>query len=432
VSRASRASVPPQQHEEGGVMTAARLPIITNVETGMPAELGGLRSGDLVLEINGTSMSDKSNKVISELINASDVIRFLVSRERVRTDEMIKDSIKQLAMDVINEKKQRDNVLLRQQENDENDVETTPQAPHRRQSRRDSANISAAALLNNANNNASPKILHEEIRMSSSRHYPDPSSSSTLASRRSSPKQQQPRNKSEPAPPPQQHIIAADNSSLLQQQQQRSSPQPPQVLMQQSSSQIHMQPPQQQQTQQTGGSQSSPISRRSSSLYSLPADAPIVRLCKIRAYEEQLGFTVAGSKSNPGVFKVNDVQVGSPAANGGLQNGDYIVEISGQNVQTMSYAEVIGLIKARKQEDDLQLLVADTATVQWYRQKKIPISSALAPKMQYIEALLKKDLDELANVNGQYSTATTASTADLNSQCKSFTNIFLPFWSSLT
>lgn len=50
--------------------------------------------------------------------------------------------------------------------------------------------------------------------------------------------------------------------------------------------------------------QSSPISRRSSSSYTLPPDAPIPRLCRVRAYEQQLGFTIAGSKANKGVFKV--------------------------------------------------------------------------------------------------------------------------------
>ena len=144
-----------------------------------------------------------------------------------------------------------------------------------------------------------------------------------------------------------------------------------------------------------------------------------MRLCKIRAYEEQLGFTVAGSKSNPGVFKVNDVQAHSPAANGGLQNNDFIVEISGHNVQQMNYQEVIGLIKAKKQEDDLQLLVADSSTMNWYKSKKIPISSSLAPKMQYIEALLKKELDSLSAVNGnnEYQNDSVFATSS-NNQCK--------------
>jgi hypothetical protein len=35
-------------------------------------------------------------------------------------------------------------------------------------------------------------------------------------------------------------------------------------------------------------------------------DAPVPRLCRVRAYEEQLGFTVSGSKTTKGVFKVRD------------------------------------------------------------------------------------------------------------------------------
>lgn len=139
--------------------------------------------------------------------------------------------------------------------------------------------------------------------------------------------------------------------------------------------------------------QSSPISRRSSSSYTLPSDAPIPRLCRVRAYEQQLGFTIAGSKANKGVFKISDVSPNSPADHSGLKNEDYIIEISGQNVQSMQYAEVVELIKARKQEDDLQLLVADRQTLDWYKAKKLPIASQVVPKMQYIETLLNEELD---------------------------------------
>ena len=134
------------------------------------------------------------------------------------------------------------------------------------------------------------------------------------------------------------------------------------------------------------------LRKRSQSSFTLPRDAPIPRLCRVRAYENQLGFTVAGSKANRGIFKVNDVSPNSPAAHSGLQNDDFIVEISGVNVESMTYNEVVTLIKAKKQEDDLQLLVADRATIQWYKSQKIPISSQVVPKMQYIETLLKEEL----------------------------------------
>jgi predicted metalloprotease with PDZ domain len=134
------------------------------------------------------------------------------------------------------------------------------------------------------------------------------------------------------------------------------------------------------------------IKQRSQSSFHLPSDAPIPRLCRVRAYEEQLGFTVAGSKANRGVFKVNDISANSPAAHAGLHNDDYIIEISGVNVESMSYQDVIALIKNKKQQDDLQLLVADRQTIQWYKNQKIPISSQVIPKMLYIETLLKEEL----------------------------------------
>ncbi|CAF0956513.1 unnamed protein product, partial [Brachionus calyciflorus] len=141
----------------------------------------------------------------------------------------------------------------------------------------------------------------------------------------------------------------------------------------------------------------SPVSRRSVSTYTIPRDAPIPRLCRVRAYEEQLGFTVSGSKSSKGVFKVSDIAANSAAANSGLKNDDFIIEVSGVNVENLDYNDLVNYIKEKKKEDDLQLLVADRATLDWYKQKKIPISSQIVPKMQYIETLLKEELDRELN-----------------------------------
>ena len=84
----------------------------------------------------------------------------------------------------------------------------------------------------------------------------------------------------------------------------------------------------------------------------------------------------------------------SPAAHSGLHNDDYIIEISGVNVESMNYIDVVNLIKAKKLEDDLQLLVADRATIQWYKSQRVPISSQVVPKMQYIETLLNEELQQ--------------------------------------
>ncbi|RNA05781.1 Na(+) H(+) exchange regulatory cofactor NHE-RF2-like [Brachionus plicatilis] len=160
---------------------------------------------------------------------------------------------------------------------------------------------------------------------------------------------------------------------------------------------------------------SSPVSRRSASTYTLPRDAPIPRLCRVRAYEESLGFTVSGSKSAPGVFKVTDVAANSAAANSGLRNNDYIIEVSGVNVETLNYTDLIAFIRKKKQEDDLQLLVADRPTLEWYKKKKVPISSQVVPKMQYIETLLKEELErEMANTDLDQSGLNTSENYAIN------------------
>ena len=98
---------------------------------------------------------------------------------------------------------------------------------------------------------------------------------------------------------------------------------------------------------------------------------------------------------------MNDVSPNSPAAHAGLHNEDYIIEISGVNVETMTYADVVDFIKQKKADDDLQLLVADRGTIQWYKNQRIPISSQLVPKMQYIETLLNEELVNNNNNNNE-------------------------------
>lgn len=163
---------------------------------------------------------------------------------------------------------------------------------------------------------------------------------------------------------------------------------------------------QQQQQHQQNPTTVTPLSTRSHSSMTISRDAPVPRLCRVRAYEDQLGFTVSGSKTTKGIFKVNDVTPNSPAAHSGLMNGDYIIEISGRPVESMDYSDVVTFIKEKKQEDDLQLLVADSHTLNWYKQKKIQISSRIVPKMQYIETLLKKDLMADAVINPDQSKLT--------------------------
>lgn len=120
---------------------------------------------------------------------------------------------------------------------------------------------------------------------------------------------------------------------------------------------------------------------------------PVPRLCRIRATEPSLGFQVSGSKSNRGVFKVTDIVPKSPADDSGLKNEDYIIEVSGVNVESMDYAELVKFIKEKKSEDDLQLLVVDRKALDWYRQKKLAISSnSIFQKVQYIETIYPDEM----------------------------------------
>ena len=124
----------------------------------------------------------------------------------------------------------------------------------------------------------------------------------------------------------------------------------------------------------------------------LPKDAPVPRLCRIRAYEKTLGFIVAGSKTKTGVFKITEITPNSPAYNSGLRNDDYIIEVSGVTVEKLKYEEVVELIKEKKEQDDLQLLVADRKTLEWYKSRDADISSRFMPKLTYIETLLQEEL----------------------------------------
>ncbi len=63
------------------------LPVITSIDADSPAELSGLRRGDLILEINGKATNGQSNKKVGDWIkNSANSIEFLVSREKPMSD----------------------------------------------------------------------------------------------------------------------------------------------------------------------------------------------------------------------------------------------------------------------------------------------------------------------------------------------------------
>jgi hypothetical protein len=58
----------------------------------------------------------------------------------------------------------------------------------------------------------------------------------------------------------------------------------------------------------------------------------------------------------------------------------------------MAYDEVKNLIQVKKDDDDLQLLVADKKTLDWYQNHDEPIKSRVLPKLTYIETLFNDDM----------------------------------------
>lgn len=346
---------------------SSTLPMITSIDPGLPADRAGLKPQDLILEINGKATNGENSKKVGDWIRGSGGrIEFLISREKgladpaeveqeinIMTDAQVRENARQIAEEALDATK--DELQEAEREVEVNISE--------RLSRKDSAQVSRRS--NENSQPGTPKIVKSEIKMSSSRLHQvglddqiEPVGKIALSDKSPSSSYRSNRNHSEPAP--------------LQQQ----------VVERSSLSDINNALP----------ATVTPLSTRSKSSFNIPHDAPVPRLCRVRAYEEQLGFTVSGSKTNKGVFKVNDVTPNSPAAHSGLINDDYIIEISGRPVENMDYNQVVEFIKQKKSEDDLQLLVADRPTLNWYKQKKIQISSQIIPKMQYIETLLTDEL----------------------------------------
>ena len=126
--------------------------------------------------------------------------------------------------------------------------------------------------------------------------------------------------------------------------------------------------------------------------FNLLSDAPIPRLCRVRTIDENAGFTICSSNVKGAKFKVNYVGINTLAAHSGLQNDDYIIEISGEDVESMGYEELVHFIMEKKKQDDLQILVVDKATLDWYNSRSIPISSVILPRIQYIEILYNHEI----------------------------------------
>lgn len=94
---------------------------------------------------------------------------------------------------------------------------------------------------------------------------------------------------------------------------------------------------------------------------------------------------------------VADVTKNSPASICGLRDGDRILEVNGVDVQFQTYEEVLNRMKEHVELNDLDLLVLDKKAIQWYRERKFPISTETLPAIVQIEPFINVLVDENLN-----------------------------------
>lgn len=305
------------------------VPIITNVEPNSPGEYAGLLKNDLILEINGVSTYKQSSETIANMIRSSgEQVQLVISRDKTK----------------INEQQQQQQATL--------------------ELARESLAAATMGVIISQNN----RVRDTGVFDVSITQIPQE-------------QQQQQQNEQES---PSTGIRRTSRASLTEKRSRSASPQVIKTAMTMSSSKVYPSSP-----GETTGVRTRNLSEPPSPI---PRDAPVPRLCRVRTYEPSLGFVVAGSKTRSGIYKITEITPNSPAYNSGLRNNDYIIEVSGVTVDKLNYDQVINLIKLKKDEDDLQLLVADRDTLEYYRMRDASISSQIVPKLTYIETLLQDEL----------------------------------------
>lgn len=90
-----------------------------------------------------------------------------------------------------------------------------------------------------------------------------------------------------------------------------------------------------------------------------------------------------------GIIRLNGILPGSVAAESGLQENDFVIEICGKVINEMDAAEVVNLVEEQRKANDLNLLVVDRAALDWYEARKIPITSLMSLKKSTTEAIAK-------------------------------------------
>jgi len=99
------------------------------------------------------------------------------------------------------------------------------------------------------------------------------------------------------------------------------------------------------------------------------------RLAHIVKGDKGYGFNLHGDKNQPGQT-ISAVDKDSPAELGGLKEGDRVIEVNHENVETKAHGDVVALIK--KMPNETTLLVADKDTLAYLKAHNRPCTADLA------------------------------------------------------
>ncbi|XP_025086043.1 Na(+)/H(+) exchange regulatory cofactor NHE-RF1-like isoform X2 [Pomacea canaliculata] len=112
--------------------------------------------------------------------------------------------------------------------------------------------------------------------------------------------------------------------------------------------------------------------------YSLPDESlkhqpRLCNLCKWPDFDGY-GFNLHAEKDKPGQY-IGSIDPNSPAETGGLRENDRIIEVNGENIESLAHSAVIQKIKAGG--DKTSMLVADQETDKFYKNRGQRISSSM-------------------------------------------------------
>lgn len=112
-------------------------------------------------------------------------------------------------------------------------------------------------------------------------------------------------------------------------------------------------------------------------------EAPEVRLCTIKKWPdyEGYGFNLKYDRVKKQEF-IGDIEADSPAEMGGLLTNDRVVEVNGQNIEEKGHKEVISIIKTVA--DRATFLVVDSEADEFYTSRGITVTTNL-PNIKPVE-----------------------------------------------